>query len=44
MLRNFYRAIVAMGHLEPRQNPMAHFPKIKAGAAQAAHHADAARK
>jgi integrase/recombinase XerD len=30
VLRNFYRAIVAMGHLEPRQNPMAHFPKIKA--------------
>jgi integrase/recombinase XerD len=32
VLRNFYRAIVAMGHLEPRQNPMAHFPKIKAAA------------
>ena len=30
VLRNFYRAIVALGHLEPRQNPMAHFPKIKA--------------
>src|SRR5512138_1584314 len=30
VLRNFYRAIVAMGHLEPRQNPMAHFPKLKA--------------
>jgi integrase/recombinase XerD len=30
VLRNFYRAIVAMGHLEPRQNPMAHFPKTKA--------------
>jgi site-specific recombinase XerD len=30
VLRNFYRAVVAMGHLEPRQNPMAHFPKIKA--------------
>jgi integrase/recombinase XerD len=29
VLRNFYRAVVAMGHLEPRQNPMAHFPKIK---------------
>ena len=29
VLRNFYRAIVAMGHLEPRQNPMAHFPRIK---------------
>ena len=32
VLRNFYRAMVAMGHLEPRQNPMAHFPKIKAAA------------
>ena len=30
VLRNFYRAIVAMGHLEPRLNPMAYFPKIKA--------------
>jgi site-specific recombinase XerD len=30
VLRNFYRALVAMGHLEPRQNPMACFPKIKA--------------
>lgn len=30
VLRNFYRAIVALGHLAPRQNPMAHFPKIKA--------------
>jgi integrase/recombinase XerD len=30
VLRNFYRAMVAMGHLEPVQNPMAHFPKIKA--------------
>jgi len=25
----FYRAMVAMGHLEPAQNPMAHFPKLK---------------
>jgi integrase/recombinase XerD len=32
VLRSFYRAIVAMGHLEPRDDPMAHFPKIKAGA------------
>jgi integrase/recombinase XerD len=32
VLRNFYRAMVAMGHLEPRDNPMAHFPKIKAAA------------
>jgi len=31
ILKNFYRAIVAMGHLEPRANPMAHFPRIKAG-------------
>jgi len=29
VLRNFYREIVAMGHLEPRQNPTAHFPKIR---------------
>ena len=30
ILKNFYRAIVAMGHLEVNDNPMAHFPKIKA--------------
>jgi integrase/recombinase XerD len=29
ILKNFYRAIVAMGHLEPAANPMAHFPKMK---------------
>lgn len=29
ILKNFYRAIVAMGHLEPAQNPLAHFPKMK---------------
>jgi len=29
ILKNFYRALVAMGHLEPEQNPLAHFPKIK---------------
>jgi site-specific recombinase XerD len=29
VLRNFYRAIVALGHMEPRDNPMANFPKIK---------------
>ena len=29
VLRNFYRAIVAMGHLEARDNPMAYFPKVK---------------
>jgi site-specific recombinase XerD len=32
ILKNFYRAIVAMGHLEPRANPMAHFPRLKARA------------
>jgi integrase/recombinase XerD len=32
ILKNFYRAIVAMGHLEPDANPMAHFPKLKAKA------------
>jgi site-specific recombinase XerD len=32
ILRNFYRAIVAMGHLDPRLNPMSGFPKIKAAA------------
>jgi site-specific recombinase XerD len=30
ILKIFYRAIVAMGHLDHDQNPMAHFPKIKA--------------
>jgi integrase/recombinase XerD len=30
VLRSFYRAIVAMGHLEPAANPMAGFPRIKA--------------
>jgi site-specific recombinase XerD len=30
ILKNFYRAIVAMGHLEPSANPLAHFPKMKA--------------
>ena len=30
ILRGFYRAIVAMGHLEPRANPLAGFPCIKA--------------
>ena len=32
ILRSFYRAIVAMAHLESRLNPMANFPKIKAAA------------
>jgi site-specific recombinase XerD len=30
ILKNFYRAIVAMGYLEPAANPLAHFPKMKA--------------
>jgi integrase/recombinase XerD len=30
VLRSFYRAMVAMGHLEPSANPMAGFPSIKA--------------
>jgi site-specific recombinase XerD len=30
ILRSFYRAIVAMGHLEPARNPLAGFPSIKA--------------
>lgn len=30
IVRSFYRAIVAMGHLEPGSNPMAGFPSIKA--------------
>jgi integrase/recombinase XerD len=30
ILRNFYRAMVAFGHLDGRDNPMANFPKIKA--------------
>jgi len=30
VLRNFYRAMVCMGHLEVADNPLAHFPKIKA--------------
>lgn len=30
VIRSFYRAIVAMGHLEPRDNPMVGFPRIKA--------------
>lgn len=30
ILRNFYKAIVAMGHLAPDANPLAHFPKVKA--------------
>lgn len=30
VLRSFYRAIVAMGHLEPKANPLVGFPSIKA--------------
>lgn len=30
ILKSFYRAIVAMGHLEPTANPMVAFPSIKA--------------
>ena len=30
ILKNFYRAMVAMGHLEYRCNPLLAFPKIKA--------------
>jgi site-specific recombinase XerD len=30
ILRGFYRAIAAMGHLDPKANPMAGFPTIKA--------------
>jgi integrase/recombinase XerD len=30
VLKNLFRAVVAMGHLEPDRNPMAHFPRIKA--------------
>lgn len=30
ILRSFYRAMIAMGQLEPAANPLARFPKIKA--------------
>jgi len=29
ILKSFYRAMVAMGHLVPEDNPLVHFPKIK---------------
>lgn len=29
ILKNFYRAMVAMDHLAPEDNPLVHFPKIK---------------
>jgi integrase/recombinase XerD len=29
ILKSFYAAMVAMGHLEPRANPLAHMPKMK---------------
>ncbi|HPO07954.1 MAG TPA: tyrosine-type recombinase/integrase [bacterium] len=32
ILRNFYRAMVAMDYLDARSNPLANFPKIKAAA------------
>lgn len=32
VIRGFYRAVVAMGHMAPRDNPLAQFPKIKATA------------
>src|SRR5947208_7899485 len=32
ILRGFYRALVAMGHLEPPANPLAGFPRIRAAA------------
>lgn len=30
VLRSFYRAMVAMGELAPAQNPLAHFPRLRA--------------
>ncbi|MBL8915673.1 MAG: tyrosine-type recombinase/integrase [Archangium sp.] len=30
ILKSLFRAVVAMGHIEPDRNPMAHFPTIKA--------------
>lgn len=30
ILKSFYRAMVAMEHLEPDRNPLAHFPRLKA--------------
>lgn len=29
VIRNYYRAMVSMGQLDPVDNPMAHFPKVK---------------
>lgn len=29
ILKNFYRAIISMGQIEPGDNPLAHFPKLK---------------
>lgn len=37
ILRGFYRAIVAMGHLEPADNPLASFPKVRAAARKLPH-------
>jgi site-specific recombinase XerD len=30
VLRGFYRAMVALGELEPSRNPLAHFPRLRA--------------
>lgn len=32
VIKNFYRAMVAMDHMEPKDNPMENFPRFKAGA------------
>lgn len=32
VVKNFYRAMVALGHLKPNENPMAFFPKLKKSA------------
>lgn len=32
VLKNFYRAMVALGHLKPDENPLAFFPRLKKGA------------
>jgi integrase/recombinase XerD len=42
ILRSFYRAIVAMGHLEQAANPLAAFPKVKAAARKLPHTLDTA--
>jgi integrase/recombinase XerD len=37
ILKNFYRAMVAMGHLDATSNPLAHFPKMKSVARKLPH-------